>query len=240
MSALQPAGSGWLLGCGAGGARRLRQHHTLHSAGRRPAAGSGPLLGCCARRARRPQLHHLLHSAGRRSAAGSGRLLGCCTREGSSAPTTPSFAICGPPSGSRLRPVAGLRTWGLAGFYYTVCCTLRAAVRQPISTGCWAAARGGSPASTTPSSALCWPPSGSRLRPVAGLQHVCTEGGRGGGEEREGEDLCKPVQSRKASLRRYLVPMRHWNSSAPLQIQTPHSPSKCYFEYSPGQLNFRL
>ena len=145
--------------------------------------------------------------------------------------TTPSSALYGPPSGSRLRPVAGLLfAWRLAGSDYTIFCTLRAAVRQPAPAGCRAAAPGGSPAPTpplpalrqpapagcivatrgearwlrrqhplhsagrhpaagpgrvqgcgawggslaptTPSSALCGPPSGSRLRPVAKLQRA--------------------------------------------------------------------
>jgi hypothetical protein len=47
------AGSSWLQGCCARGARRPRLHFPLHSAGRRPAAGSCRLLGCGARRARR-------------------------------------------------------------------------------------------------------------------------------------------------------------------------------------------
>ncbi len=64
---------------------------------------------------------------------------------------------------------------------FTICCTLRAAVRQPSPAGCWTEARGGQQDSTTTSSALCWPPSGSRLRPVAELQRVgaldsCSDG----------------------------------------------------------------
>ncbi len=54
-------------------------------------------------------------------------------------------ALYGPPSGSRLRPVAGLLLRGSLG---------------------------GSPAPTSPSSALCWPPSGSRLLPVALLRRA--------------------------------------------------------------------
>jgi hypothetical protein len=46
-----------------GGARLLRRHQPLHS------AGSGRLQGCCAWEARRLRRHHLLHSAGRRPAA---------------------------------------------------------------------------------------------------------------------------------------------------------------------------
>jgi hypothetical protein len=81
------------------------------------AAGSGQLLGCCARRAQALQLrqHHLLREAG----------------SGSPASTTPYSALCGPPFGSRLRPVAGLlHAGGLAGSSDTIFCTLRATVRQ--------------------------------------------------------------------------------------------------------------
>jgi hypothetical protein len=69
-------------------------------------------------------------------------------------------------------PVAGVLRVGLAGPDYTIVCTLRAAVRQPAPAGCRAAARGGSPAPTTPSSALYRPQSGSRLRPVPGLRRA--------------------------------------------------------------------
>jgi hypothetical protein len=87
---------------------------------------------------------HPLHSTGRSPAIGSCRLQGCGARGGSLAPTTPSSALCGPPSGSRPRPGAGLRRVGrLAGSDYTIFCTLRAAVRQPASAGCQAAARWG-------------------------------------------------------------------------------------------------
>ena len=64
-------------------------------------------------------------------------------RAGSSlASTTPSSALCGPPSGIRLRPGVGRRR------------------------------AGSSLASTTPSSALCGPPSGIRLRPGVGRRRV--------------------------------------------------------------------
>ena len=72
--------------------------------------------------------------------------------------TTPSSALYGPPSGSRLRPVAGLLfAWRLAGSDYTIFCTLRAAVRQPAPAGCRAAAPGGSQAPTPPLPALRQP-----------------------------------------------------------------------------------
>ena len=119
--------------------------------------------------ATRLRRHHPLHSTGRRPAAGSGRLLGCCSLGGLLAPTTPSFARCGPQSGSRLLPVAGLllpgarrlrhhhslhsgsrllpvallrRAGRLAGSDDNILCTLRAAIRQPAPAGCRAAARG--------------------------------------------------------------------------------------------------
>jgi hypothetical protein len=57
---------------------------------------------------------------------------------------------------------------GLAGSDYPIFCTLRA-VRQPAPASCRAAARWGSQAPTTPSSAPCWPQSGSRLQSVVGL-----------------------------------------------------------------------
>ncbi len=65
---------------------------------------------------------------------------GCGARGGSLAPTTTSSALCGPPSGNRPRPGAGLRRVGrLAGSDYTIFCTLWAAVRQPAPAGCQAA-----------------------------------------------------------------------------------------------------
>jgi hypothetical protein len=45
-------------------------------------------------------------------------------------------------------------------------------IRQPAPAGCWTAACGGPQDSTTTSSALCGPPSGSRLRQVAELQRA--------------------------------------------------------------------
>ena len=87
-------------------ATRLRRHHPLHSTGRRPAAGSDRLHCCGARGARQLRHHHPLHSS---LAAG---LQGCFSLGGLLAPTTPSFALYGPPSGSRLLPVAGLRRVG--------------------------------------------------------------------------------------------------------------------------------
>jgi hypothetical protein len=77
---------------------------------------------------------------------------------GSPASTKPSSALCGPPSGSQIRPVAGLQcvggslasttpsaalcsALGPAGFDNNIFCTLRAAVRQPASAGCRAVAR---------------------------------------------------------------------------------------------------
>ncbi len=109
---------------------RLRQHHLLHSTGRRPAAGSDRLQGCCSDytflctlraavrlparagcraaargEARWLRLHHLLHSAGRRPAAGSGRLLSYSTLW-VPAPTTPCSVIC-EQSGNRLRLAVG-------------------------------------------------------------------------------------------------------------------------------------
>jgi hypothetical protein len=57
--------------------------------------------------------------------------------------TTPSSALYWPPSGSRLLPVALLRSAGrLAGSDDNIFCTLRAAVRQSAPAGCRAAARG--------------------------------------------------------------------------------------------------
>jgi hypothetical protein len=86
---------------------------------------------------------HPLHSTGRSPAIGFCRLQGCGARGGSLAPTTPSSALCGPPSGSRPRPGAGLRRVGrLAGSDDNILCTLRAAIRQPAPAGCRAAARG--------------------------------------------------------------------------------------------------
>ncbi len=81
----------------------------------------------------------LRHSAGRCPAAGSCRLLGC-DAGGLLAPTTPSSALYGPPSGCRLLPVAGVRRGGLAGSDYNIFCTLLAAVRQLAPAGCRAAA----------------------------------------------------------------------------------------------------
>jgi hypothetical protein len=122
---MAPAGSGRLQGCGARGARRLL-FHVLHSAGRNPAAGSCRLQGCGSRVARWLR-NHVLHSAGRRPAAGGfGRLQGCCAREacrlpsrrhllhpaGSSPAAGCRAGASGGPSGSRLRPVAGLRCAG--------------------------------------------------------------------------------------------------------------------------------
>jgi hypothetical protein len=75
--------------------------------------------------ATRLRRHHPVHSTRRRPAAGSGRLHCCCARE------------------------------GLAGSEYTIFFSLRAAVRQPDPAGCRTAVRGDSPASTTPSAALC-------------------------------------------------------------------------------------
>ncbi len=119
---------------------------------------------------------HLLPSTGRRPATGTGLLHCCCARGGTLAPTTTSSALYGPPSGSCLRPVAGLRRAGrLAGSDETITCNLRGAVWQPAPAGCRAAARGGLQDSTTPSSALCGPTSGSRLRPVAGAGGSCPD-----------------------------------------------------------------
>jgi hypothetical protein len=128
--------------------------------------GSGQ--GCCARGARRLRQHHIMHSAGRLPAAGFDRLQRCRAR--GDRQLRPSSALCGPPSGSRLLPVAGPRHAGaspastppsaalcgplsgswlcslceeLAGFDDTIICTLQAAVRQPAPAGCRAAARGG-------------------------------------------------------------------------------------------------
>jgi hypothetical protein len=102
----------------AGGARRLRVHHLLLSAGRRPAAGSCRLQDCSAwglagfyyaicctlqrMGVRRIRRQHLLHSAGRRPAAGFGRLPSCSTL-GVPAPTTPCCVICWQLSSNRLR-----------------------------------------------------------------------------------------------------------------------------------------
>jgi hypothetical protein len=123
---------------GPGGPTRLSSTlaANLHSAGHRPASGSGRVWGGSARGARLllRQLHHL-HSAS--SSPACDRVWGGGARGlGSSQPsTTPSSALCGQPSGIRLRPGVG---WQRAG---------------------------SSPASTTPSSALCGQPSGIRLRP---------------------------------------------------------------------------
>jgi hypothetical protein len=132
---------------------RLRRHHLLHSAGRRPAAGFGRLPGCCApaRRVRQLRRHHLYiwHSVGSPAAVWQPALVSCrdaayvslaCLND-----TIFCTLLCGLSSGSRLQSVAGL---------------LRAR---------------GLPASMTQTLALCGPPSesgglsGSRLRPVAGL-----------------------------------------------------------------------
>jgi len=117
-----------------------------------PAAGSCR-LHCCDAAIRQPapagcraaargearwlRLHHLLHSAGRHPAAGPGRVQGCGAWGGSLAPTTPSSALCGPPSGSRLRPVAKLQRAGGSCSDDTMFCHLRAAVLQSASAGCW-------------------------------------------------------------------------------------------------------
>jgi hypothetical protein len=79
---------------------------------------------------------------------------GCCSAStqsdehagGLPTSTTSSTALCRPPSGSRLRPVAGLLRAGGSQFDDTIImilCTLSAAVRQPAPAGCRAAARGG-------------------------------------------------------------------------------------------------
>jgi hypothetical protein len=102
------AGSGPLQGCSARGARRLRHHHLLHSTGRRPAAGPGPLQGCTGSTwgARQLRHHHLLHSSSHTFGPQFGsRLLpvaGLRRAGGSRAPTTPSSALCGQQSSSRL------------------------------------------------------------------------------------------------------------------------------------------
>ena len=146
------------------GARRLRHHHSLHSGSRllpvallrragrlagsddnilctlRAAVRQSASAGCRAAargEARWLRLHHPLHSAGRHPAAGPGRVQGCGAWGGSLAPTTPSSALCGPPSGSRLRPVAKLQRAGGSCSDDTMFCHLRAAVLQSASAGCW-------------------------------------------------------------------------------------------------------
>jgi hypothetical protein len=81
------------------GARWLRQLHHLHSAGHRPVSGCGRVWGGSAWGARWLRQPHHLHSAGIRLRPGVGR-----RREGSSpSSTTPSSALCGPPSGIRFQ-----------------------------------------------------------------------------------------------------------------------------------------
>jgi hypothetical protein len=64
------------------------------------------------------------------------------------ASTTPSSALCGPPmarhsaAGSAGGRMQGCCVGGLAGFDYTICCTLRAAVLGPALAGRRATARG--------------------------------------------------------------------------------------------------
>jgi hypothetical protein len=108
---------------------------TLRAAIRQPAPA-----GCRAAargEARWLRRQHPLHSAGRHPAAGPGRVQGCGAWGGSLAPTTPSSALCGPPSGSRLRPVAKLQRAGGSCSDDTMFCHLRAAVLQSASAGCW-------------------------------------------------------------------------------------------------------
>jgi hypothetical protein len=91
---------------------------------------------------------------------GSCLLQGCGAQGGSLAPTTPSSALCGPPSGSRLRPVAKLQRAGGSCSDDTMFCHLRAAVLQSASAGCW----------RVPPTALYAPP--PALKPDHNLPYV--------------------------------------------------------------------
>jgi hypothetical protein len=131
-------------------ATRLRRHHLLHSAGSSTAAGSGRfgrLNGCCARGGVLAGSSDTIFCALLASVLQTASAVCWLLRAGGLlASMTPCSAICGPPSGSWLRPVAGL---------------LRA---------------GGSPASTAPCSALCWQQSGSHLLHSAGRSLATSSG----------------------------------------------------------------
>jgi hypothetical protein len=199
----QAGAAGTGLSCGAG--EVLAAGHDRPGVGRQRAGSSLALTT--------PSSAVILHSAGSSPASGSGRVWGGSARElagfDNSIICTLRAAVWHPAPAGRGAAACG----ELAGFDSFTICTLRAAVRHPGRRHA-----GSSPASTTPSYALCTQLSGIRFRP--GHRH----GLRGAGAQQRGDIGVGRKQTCPS-------PPRRWRSCVGRQ---PQWTQRCKQE-QPGQ-----